>query len=168
MSSHIPYTPVLPSDEALHQSRLPDKSLALSLAAARLAGQVAPQTRHTIIRHMAVINSYYSNLIEGNKTRPHEIRAAQQGRLLKDPARRDLQLESLAHIKVQQWIAEQNLSLDTLFGPGFIRAIHHEFYRYVPETLYELKNAQGGVLGRVVPGQWRTQEIGRASCRERG
>jgi Fic family protein len=66
---------------------------------------------------MAAINSYYSNLIEGNSTRPHEIRAAQRGNYSGDPAKRDLQQESLAHMQVQEWLAEQKPDLDTLFTP---------------------------------------------------
>ena len=37
---------------------------------------IPAQSADTIRRHMAVINSYYSNLIEGNRTLPHEIRQA--------------------------------------------------------------------------------------------
>lgn len=77
---------------------------------------------------MLAINSYYSNLIEGNATHPHEIRAAQRGDYSGDPATRDLQLESLAHMQVQQWLCEQNPDLDTIFSVEFILALHREFY----------------------------------------
>lgn len=152
-------SPFIPADETLAQSVLPDMAIALSAASARLAGQVAPVTRQTLAQHMAVINSYYSNLIEGNRTLPNEIRAAQQGTFSDDPAKRDLQLESLAHIKVQAWLAEQNPDIDTLYSPAFIQAIHREFYRSVPDALHELKDTEGNVIDRVDPGQWRTREV---------
>jgi Fic family protein len=108
---------------------------------------------------MAVINSYYSNLIEGNRTLPHEIRAAQHGAFSDDPAKRDLQCESLAHIQVQDWLAAQAPDLDTLYSPAFIQAIHREFYQAIPASLHELKDSDGKVIERVVPGQWRSRDV---------
>ena len=76
------FTPYIPANEALERSVLPDKAVALSMASARLAGTLPFRTSQTLVRHMAVINSYYSNLIEGNRTQPHEIRAAQEDLLV--------------------------------------------------------------------------------------
>ena len=80
---------------------------------------------------MAAVNSYYSNLIEGNATRPHEIRAAQRGNYSGEPAKRDLQQESLAHMQVQHWLNAQNPDVDTLFTPEFICHLHREFYQRI-------------------------------------
>ena len=91
------FSPFIPSNAALEGSDLADKAVTMITASARLAGGLPAETRNTITRHMTVINSYYSNLIEGNHTRPHEIRAAQRGDFSSDPAKRDLQMESLAH-----------------------------------------------------------------------
>jgi Fic family protein len=151
--------PFIPAEDVLAHSDLPGKALLLSTASARLAGRVATSTRHTLIRHMAVINSYYSNLIEGHRTLPHEIRAAQQGEFSRDPAKRDLQLESLAHIQVQQWLMEQNPDVDTLYQPEFIQAIHREFYQVMPSALHELKDTHDKVVDRVMPGQWRAHAV---------
>ena len=129
------FTPFIPSDSALMSSVLPDKAVQLSTASAQLAGQIPQATRNTIIHHMAVINSYYSNLIEGNSTLPHEIREAQAGEFSANPVKRDLQLESIAHIHVQEWLEAEKPDLDTLYTPGFIQAIHREFYEHVPESL---------------------------------
>ncbi|MDP1930863.1 MAG: hypothetical protein Q8L60_05350 [Gammaproteobacteria bacterium] len=96
---------------------------------------LAPLTLATLERHMTVLNSYYSNLIEGNATRPHEIRAAQRGEYDADPAKRDLQLESLAHMAVQEWIRELRPDLDTLYSPDFILQVHYQFYSRIPESL---------------------------------
>lgn len=151
--------PFIPSDTALANSTLPDKAVALVTGSAKLTGQLSPITLATLERYMAVINSYYSNLIEGNATHPHEIRAAQQGDYSADPAKRDLQLESVAHIKVQQWLREQAPSVDTLFTPDFIQKIHYEFYKHVPESLWVIKGEQGVETDKVVPGQWRARGV---------
>jgi len=142
--------PFIPADSALAQSPLPDKALQLVQRSGRLAGQLAPLTHATLERHMAVINSYYSNLIEGNVTLPHEIRAAQRGDYDADPARRDLQSESLAHIAVQEWIRAQRPDLDTLYSPAFILQVHQQFYSRIPESLWQIKD---------VPGAWRTRAV---------
>ena len=158
LSIHI-CSPLIPSEHALQKSSLPDKAVQLTIAAAKLAGRMAPETKQTLVRHMAVINSYYSNLIEGNRTLPHEIRAAQEGEFSTDPAKRDLQLESLAHIQVQQWIEQHISDLDTLYRPECFQAIHEKFYLAVPESLHELKDQTGEVVDRVIPGQWRIRDV---------
>ena len=51
------------------------------------------------------MNCYYSNLIEGHDTHPHDIeRALIQADYSIDPAKRALQYEAVAHIEVQQII----------------------------------------------------------------
>lgn len=152
-------TPFIPSDAALVQSALPDKAITLISQSARLTGQLAPLTLARLERHMTAINSYYSNLIEGNATRPHEIRAAQRGNYSGDPAKRDLQLESLAHMQVQEWLIAQQPDLDTLFTPEFICQLHREFYQRVPESLWVIKDEQGSVEDKIIPGQWRARSV---------
>ena len=153
------FTPYIPSDRTLASSGLPDAATQLATVSAQLAGQLAPVTQLIMVEHMSVINSYYSNLIEGNKTLPHEIRAAQAGEFSGDPAKRDLQLESLAHIHVQQWLNEQQPDLDTLYSPDFIQQIHSEFYEHVPASLLELRDGEGKVVDTVIPGQWRKRDV---------
>lgn len=158
-TSIMDVTPFIPSDKSLMQSSLPDKAITLISQSAKLTGQLAPLTLARIEQHMAAINSYYSNLIEGNSTRPHEIRAAQRGSYIGDPARRDLQLESLAHMQVQEWLVSQKPDLDTLFTPSFICKLHHEFYRRVPESLWVIKSDEGVIVDKVVPGEWRMNSV---------
>lgn len=152
-------TPFTPSDKALGQTSLPDKAMTLSKASAKLAGQLSPMTLVTLEQHMRVINSYYSNLIEGNPTKPHDIRAAQRGDYSADTAKRDLQQESLAHMQVQEWLQQQAPSIDTLFSPAFLLAIHEQFYQRIPENLWAIKDETGKATDTVVPGQWRTQLV---------
>lgn len=152
-------SPYIPSEKALVQAQLPDKAIHLITLSSRLAGQLAPLTLARIEQHMAAINSYYSNLIEGNSTRPHEIRAAQRGDYSGDPAKRDLQQESLAHMQVQEWLLAQKPDIHQLFTPDFIGQLHAEFYQRVPESLWIIKDEQGKDVDKVVPGQWRTRQV---------
>ena len=158
-TSILDIAPFIPSDTALAQSSLPDKVISLISQSAKLTGQLAPLTLVRLEQHMAAINSYYSNLIEGNPTRPHEIRAAQRGDYSGDPAKRDLQRESLAHMQVQEWLINQKPDLDRLFSPDFICSIHKEFYQRVPDSLWIIKDEQGNAVDRVVPGEWRARPV---------
>lgn len=144
---------------ALVQSALPDKAISLISRSAKLTGQLAPLTLVRLERHMAAINCYYSNLIEGNATRPHEIRAAQRGNYSGDPAKRDLQQESLAHMQVQEWLIAQQPDLNTLFTPAFICQLHCEFYQRIPESLWVIKDAKGAMEDKVIPGEWRARPV---------
>ncbi len=151
--------PFIPSDKALQSALLPDRVMRLSHKSAKLSGQLTATTLHTLETYMRVINSYYSNLIEGNATRPHEIRAAQQGLYSADLVKRDLQKESLAHMKVQQWMQEQEPSLEQIMSTDFIKQVHQQFYANIPESLWSIKKANGEVVGKLVPGQWREQDV---------
>lgn len=151
--------PFVPSDRAMEQSSLPDKAVQLGNLSARLAGQLPPLTLATLEQYMAAINSYYSNLIEGNATQPHEIRAAQRGDYSRDAARRDLQQESLAHMQVQQWLQAQQPDLDSVYSVAFIRQLHREFYQRVPESLWLIRDEQGNAVDKVVPGEWRARAV---------
>jgi len=158
-SSILDVAPFIPSDKALESSTAPDQAMLLSKKSAKLSGQLAEKTLLTLESYMRVINSYYSNLIEGNATRPHEIRAAQRGDYDADPAKRNLQEESLGHMAVQQWLQEQSLDLDKVFSPVFIQEVHKQFYEHIPESLWEIKDGQGKVAGKVTPGEWRGQKV---------
>ena len=152
-------TPFIPSDRALAQSPLADKAVSLITLSAKLSGFLAPLSLERLEQYMASVNSYYSNLIEGNATRPHEILAAQRGEYMDAPAKRDLQLESLAHMQVQQWLQAQQPGLDTLYSPAFIGRLHAEFYQRVPQSLWAIKDQQGKEVSKVVPGQWRQAPV---------
>ncbi len=158
-TSILDIVPFIPSDKTLEQSQLPDKAITLISQSAKLTGQLAPLTLVRLEQHMAAINSYYSNLIEGNSTRPHEIRAAQRGNYSGDPAKRDLQQESLAHMQVQEWLIEQRPGLDTLFTVEFICRLHKEFYQRIPETLWLIKDEHGELVDKVVPGELRSRAV---------
>jgi len=158
-TSILSLAPYTPSDQALAQSGLPDKAVTVMTQSAKLTGQLSPLTFATLSRYMRVINSYYSNLIEGNSTKPYEIRAAHLGHFDQDPAKRDLQQESLGHIRVQEWIDQQTPDLDRIFSPDFIQDIHRQFYQAIPESLWIIKGERGNELGKVVPGEWREGDV---------
>jgi len=63
---------------------------------------IHPTTMRSISELLRSMNCYYSNLIEGHNTHPIDIERALQHDYSSDPAKRALQMESLAHIDVQK------------------------------------------------------------------
>jgi Fic family protein len=157
-SSHS-FSPFVPDDKALSQSELPDLARQLDRAASQLGAGIGIKTRRTLANYLRVINSYYSNLIEGNRTLPHEIRAAQKGDYSTDPTKRNLQFESVAHLYTQSWLSDQPLSPSELFNPNFIQKIHATFYRQMPEALHQIAHPQTGETLTIEPGAWRTRGV---------
>ena len=153
------FTPFIPDGTALNRSDLPDLVLSMVSADAKLAGHLTEVTKESIRQHMEVINSYYSNLIEGNHTEPYEIRAAQRGEYHEDPLKRDLQRETVALIHVQKWIKRQALDQDSIYSSDFIKALHREFYTQLPGRAREVKDDEGNTKGKIIPGEWRTDPV---------
>ena len=130
--------------EPLYPSRtgqLEDLAREVVASSARLEGRLAPETLEGVIELLRVVNSYYSNLIEGHSTHPIDIERAMRRDYSADAEKRDLQIESRIHIDVQKKIsALLSDDLETnVTSPEFLRWIHREFYREVPESLRWVK-----------------------------
>lgn len=73
----------------------------LSAASATLGKALHPRTAAHLADLVRIMNTYYSNLIEGHDTRPRDIERALAGEFDPDDQRRDLQREAAAHVRVQ-------------------------------------------------------------------
>ena len=129
----------------------------LSAAAAKLERALAPRTAANLADLVRLMNTYYSNLIEGHDTRPRDIARALGGELDKDAKRRNLQLEAAAHVRVQKEVdrlaAEQRLPEPA--SKDFIRWLHREFYRGAPKELLRIHGE--GRSFSMKPGEWRSR-----------
>ena len=129
----------------------------LSAAAATLGRSLHPRTAAHLAELVRIMNSYYSNLIEGHKTRPLDIERALAGRLDAQPERRNLQLEAAAHVRTQAVIddmGEEGLLADPA-SVDFIRWLHREFYRDAPTEMLRVHGAGRSVV--MAPGEWRSR-----------
>ncbi len=108
---------------------------------ARLEGRLAPPTLAGIRSLLRVVNSYYSNLIEGHSTHPIDIERAMRQDYSADQNRRDLQIESQIHIEVQEELAKRLAEEPDLnvASPKLLRWIHERFYSRMPERLRWVK-----------------------------
>lgn len=140
---------------------LEDQAREIVGRSAALGGQLHPVSQRPIVELLRLINSYYSNLIEGHSTHPVDIERAMRRDYAADPAKRDLQLESLAHIDCQRRIEERlqrEPDLDVA-GPDFLCWVHKTFYDRLPDELRRVKDEQSGEVLDVVGGEPRQREI---------
>jgi len=136
-----------------------DRIATLSDVTAQLASGLHPRTAANLADLVRVMNCYYSNLIEGHNTRPHDIEKALHSRFDDDPVRRNLQLEALAHIRLQK-------NVDDLFAVGalenptsirFIQWLHREFYMGLPESMLTLHHQDKTII--MEPGKFRNLPV---------
>lgn len=130
----------------------------LSAGAATLGKALHPRTAASLADLVRIMNTYYSNLIEGHDTRPRDIERALMGELDLDEGRRNLQIEAAAHVRVQAEL-DRMLADGTLPPPAsaaFLRWLHREFYRDAPEAMLTIRNGERSLL--MQPGEWRSAE----------
>jgi Fic family protein len=129
----------------------------LSASSAKLGRSLHPRTAANLAGLVRIMNTYYSNLIEGHDTRPRDIERAMAGEFDKDQGRRNLQIEAAAHVRVQSEIdrmaAEERLPEPA--SVGFLRWLHREFYQDAPESMLRVKGT--GRDFPMIPGVWRSQ-----------
>jgi Fic family protein len=128
----------------------------LASAAASLGKRLHPATAANLADLVRIMNTYYSNLIEGHNTRPRDIARALMGDFDENPERRNLQIEAAAHVRVQTDIDTLGAAgnLEEPANSGFIRWLHREFYRDAPDAMLRIEGAGKSFV--MAPGEWRS------------
>ena len=137
--------------------RVADLAAELSAASAKLGRSLHARTAANLADVVRIMNTYYSNLIEGHNTRPRDIERALAGEFDRDEDRRNLQLEAAAHVRVQSEVDGVAVAgtLPEPASPEFIQWLHREFYRDAPASLLRVRG-----IGReftMAPGEWRSR-----------
>lgn len=119
-----------------------------------LTGKRVPPELRVLLRSM---NSYYSNRIEGQHTRPHEIEQA----LAKDfSANKELaakQRLAVAHIDAEAALEQRYKGEEgahRLYSPEGVQDLHYELFARLPEQDWDVAEGQ-----TVVPGALRSKEV---------
>lgn len=135
------FEPLFPSKTG----ELEDIAREIVAASARLEGRLAPVVLDEIKKLLRVINSYYSNLIEGHSTHPIDVERAMRNDYSSDREKRDLQIESLIHIELQEKIINRlrDEPETDVTSEDFLLWIHREFYEKMPERLRYVKSESG-------------------------
>ena len=149
--------PLLPGEGDVLWSILPVR---LIRGAERLRGSLHPVTRTLVAGLVRSMNSYYSNLIEGHRTKPRDIDAAIRKDFSRDPLQRCLQIQHVAHMEVQGEMEARlpAMAAGDVCSVEFLCWLHEEFYRRLPDELRKVENEKGKIH-EVQPGQLRQAEV---------
>lgn len=141
---------------------LEDLAVKVHAASARLEGRLSPLTLEGVKALLRIVNSYYSNLIEGHDAHPVDIQRAMRKEYSEEDDKRDLQIESLVHIEVQKKIIERlRTEPETnVAAPEFLLWLHREFYEEMPERLRFCKGDDGDdERAWVEAGEFRKRQV---------
>jgi len=137
------FEPLMPTDADMEE--LEEIALNLTQRSANLANELPEATMDGVRELLRIINSYYSNLIEGHETHPIDVERAMRQDYSADPGKRDRQLESLIHIDLQKKI-EARLAADPdseVTNAEFVLGVHRGFYEQLPESLRWVEDEDG-------------------------
>src|SRR5713226_3949846 len=148
--------PMLPEES---NRELEDIAFELISKASSLAGQVNPTVTLSIGSLVRSMNCYYSNLIEGHDTHPRDIDRALAKNYAKEPKRRALQLEAVAHIEVQARIDESKDDKTAPMSAEYILWLHREFCKRLPEELLWVEDPETHKKVRIEPGVMRDGDV---------
>ncbi len=148
--------PLLPPENA---NELNDLTLDLVSKASSFAGMLNPVVAKSVGDLVRSMNCYYSNLIEGHDTHPHDIDRAIAQDYSNEPEKRALQKEAVAHISVQKMIDEEQAPNLSPLSAEYGRWIHKEFCDRIPEELLWVENPETGEKIKVIPGVHREKTV---------
>ena len=126
----------------------------LSRAATLLAGTRVPPELRSLLRSM---NSYYTNRIEGQHTRPHEIDQALRKDFSKDAKLAAKQRLAVAHIEAEAALEQRYAGVEgahALYSADAVREMHQALFGRLPTG--DLRTDEGAPI---VPGQLREREV---------
>lgn len=146
------FEPLIPSDARLEP--LLAKAHDLSRVATKLAGKRVPPELRGLLRNM---NSYYTNRIEGQHTRPREIDQALRQDFSQDAALAAKQRLAVAHIEAEQALEQCYSGPDgaaALYSVQAVQDLHRELFGRLPAA--DLLTAE---QAPIVPGALRRQDV---------
>ncbi|MEM9272203.1 MAG: Fic family protein [Cyanobacteria bacterium P01_F01_bin.143] len=142
----------------LGNRKLENLASELIAAAAELNQSIHPKLRPELGKMVRSMNCYYSNLIEGHRTLPTDIEKALNNNFVDDVRTKNLQLEAIAHIKVQEKI-DLDLAPGTAVSEARIRWLHQEFTSQLPSSMLKIRNKEATRIIDLVPGQYRDGDV---------
>ncbi len=155
----LPETPsrIEPARIETPSEALADVMAELAAATAALGGALHPRTAGQLADLVRIMNTYYSNLIEGHDTRPRDIERALANDFEADRGRRNLQMEAAAHVRVQAAIDRMatNNEIPEPASAAFVKWLHREFYRDAPPEMLRVVGGEHEIV--MAPGEWRSR-----------
>ena len=140
---------------------LKDLAQQTASASAALEGRLARETADALGWHLRLINSYYSNLIEGHKTTIPDIEMALQRHFRDDPEKKYAQQLCAAHVETEKAFMEalQTQAPPNICTPEFLSELHAAFYAHLPPEHRFAHTPEGFSDIPVQPGQLRDVNV---------
>lgn len=146
------FEPLMPADARIEP--LLTKAHDLSRLATALAGTRVPPELRSMLRSM---NSYYTNRIEGQHTRPREIDQALRRDFSHNAELAARQRLAVAHIDAEAALEQRYAGADgarALYTPQAVQDLHRELFARLPAA--DLATAEHAP---VVPGELRQRDV---------
>lgn len=146
------FEPLLPAEARLEP--LLARAHDLSRQAAPLTGARVPPELRTLLRSM---NSYYTNRIEGQHTRPHEIESALRQDFSRDADLAARQRLAIAHIEAEEAVEQRYQSEEgarALYSPEAVAHLHRELFGRLPAQDLSTPEKEP-----IISGAWRQRDV---------
>jgi Fic family protein len=154
MANLGPFHPLYPEDRVV--GPLLERAAALVAECHRLAGQAGAPIVAALRPRLRAMNSYYTNKIEGQHTRPADIERALHRDFDTDANLARKQRLAVAHMEVEEQLerSHEQRPARELFAPLAVREIHRLLYTRLPEADRTAPDGRS-----VVPGDYRRDEV---------
>jgi Fic family protein len=144
------FEPLLPQREldvlALQSREVVEQSL-------KLQGSSHPSTRFAIAELVRSMNSYYSNLIEGQSTHPKNIDRALAEDFSEKPDIARKQRIAVAHITAERELEAGGIAEEQVLTGDYLRRTHERFFGHLAEADRMVEDRV------VVPGALREEDV---------
>jgi len=118
-----------------------------------------PKVQTSIGDLVRSMNCYYSNAIEDHYTHPRDIDRALAKDYSKEPKKRSLQQEAVAHIEVQRMIDAGTSPPVEPSSREYVLWLHHSFCERLPKDLLWVESPDGKKRVELLPGKLRTGKV---------
>lgn len=155
MASTGAFEPLFPEERVLPP--LLERAAALVAQCHRLSAHAGQPLARSLAPRLRAMNSYYTNKIEGQHTRPADIERALANLYDADAKQARKQRLAVAHMAAEAELEAKakEMSRQALYTPAFVSDIHASLYGRLPEA--ERLTDEGEES--VVPGAWRTRDV---------
>ncbi len=113
-----------------------ERAHALQKQCWKLTANAMPGLKPCLLPLLRIMNSYYTNKIEGQHTLPADLENALNDQYSAEPDKARKQRLAIAHLNTEKW-AEDAHAINgwrATFDPEVIRSMHHHLYSGMPEA----------------------------------
>jgi len=149
------FQPLFPEERVL--GPLLEQAATLAGQCHRLAAHAGQPFAQAMAPRLRAMNSYYTNKIEGQHTRPADIDRALANQYDADIKQARKQRLAVAHIEAEAELERRaaGVSRQALYAPPLVADIHAALYNRLPEA--DRLTDEGDET--IVPGAWRTKQV---------